>query len=705
MYVFCTSSHNFFNNIPRQVQLPHRTKLNELVTDASRFVQTFASSVEEHPLLIYLSALPFTPVNTVLFRTFADPSIPWIVGGYHNCWPPLLQMLTGHTGHVHDLAFSPDGMRIASASFDNTIRVWDVSSGVPLLAPLEGHAEFIFAVAFSADGRQIVSGSADNTVRIWDSILGTEAVLILTGHTENVFAVAFAPGGHRVASGSADMTIRVWDTTTGCDIFGALYGHEGQVTAVTFTPDGQLILSGASDNTVCGWNAITGEMTLVLLGHNGVIRSLASSADSKWIVSGSEDGTIRLWDSSTMQELHVLQTPGVRGVKNVTFIPGDKRIASMSIPDCRVRVWDVITGAQTSASHASHGSECMAMSPTGDQFAFAHANTISLWDASFLDHTAPFTTEHHGDICALAPSPDGQRFASISEDEFHIRIWNVETGKEVCSPLRGHNDNVESVAFSSDGELIASGSADTTVIVWDAFSYKEILTLRGHEKAVVSVAFSPDRTQILSGSSDGTVRLWCLSTCTQKLPSMQGQKHIQSVAFHPCGGRIISGCLRGTIWCWDLPSGAFLFKMQFLEYPNVLKSVRFSPNGQLLMASCYGQSGQAINVVASPLTNSIDTDTMMPIAVTPDGWIHDFKTHCLIGKLPSIVSIPVYSSSSSSIVFAPRGRQSSLYIMRFPSSDLTVHGTSQLASLYSGHVAVNLEMKTMHNKGSTTGTW
>ena len=112
--------------------------MNKLIYDAYRFVQLFASSIEDHPLLIYLSALPFTPVDTLLFKTFAAHSIPWVFDGYHKSWPPLLQILSGHELRVCDIAFSPDGTQIALGSLDLTVRVWDVSSGILLLGPLRG---------------------------------------------------------------------------------------------------------------------------------------------------------------------------------------------------------------------------------------------------------------------------------------------------------------------------------------------------------------------------------------------------------------------------------------------------------------------------------------------------------------------------------------------------------------------------------------
>jgi WD40 repeat protein len=653
--------------------------LNELIHDAYRFVQLFASSIEDHPLLIYLSALPFTPVDTLLFKTFAAHSIPWVFDGYHKSWPPLLQILSGHERRVQDVAFSPDGTRTASGSFDLTVRVWDVSSGVLLLAPLQGHTGHIFSVAYSSDGQQIASGSGDSTVRIWDAISGVPLFPALTGHTDNVLAVAFSLDGSRVASGSTDETIRVWDATTGSDVFGALRGHEGGVRCVAFTPDGQRLLSGASDNTICGWDLSTGMMTLVLQGHNDAVGTISLSSDGNCIASGSDDGTIRLWDVDTGKEHRVLRAPDGRGIYSVYFLPGDTRIVSF---DGEIRVWDAVVGAQVSTSAIAQVSHCMKVSPAGDRFAFACAEVVMVWDASILDDTIS-TNEDQTDISALSFSPDGQLFASISKNDCSIHLWHAETGQEACLPLQSHQDSVESVAFSPDSRLVASGSADTTIIVWDVMSGKEVLALWGHEEGVVSVAFSYDGMQILSGSSDDTVRLWSLKTGSEARRPMRGHVEIESVAFHPDGERAISGCLQGTICIWNLGLGMQIFRERLVPLPNILKSVRFSPNGRHLMITCaLVEEGQAPLTMTFDIPSVRESEMIMPIHINPDGWIHDFKTDSVIGKLPAVISIPLYASSLSTIVFKTRDPQSRIRIMHFPPSEFTMPGTSNLALNY-----------------------
>src|ERR1700733_788215 len=187
----------------------------------------FSDTIAEHPLLVYTSALPFTPVESLLFKTFSEQvsNIPWIVGGYRKSWPRLVQTLRGNTSLVQRVTFSPDGTRIVTLTIDGTIRVWDATSGTELIPPLRiacvkycesGHRndDGTLCIAISRDGRQIASGSAFGIVALWNIDSDLEATPLIIDHEGCVSLVAFSPDGTRIMSHCPDeQTIHIWNTS------------------------------------------------------------------------------------------------------------------------------------------------------------------------------------------------------------------------------------------------------------------------------------------------------------------------------------------------------------------------------------------------------------------------------------------------------------------------------------------------------------
>jgi WD40 repeat protein len=277
-------------------------------------VRVWKANGGEPPLLLHghddqVSSVAFSPDGTRIVTGSWDKTVRVWSAINGEC----MLVLRGHDALVSSVAFSPDGTRIVSGSWDKTVRVWNATSGASqLFTTLDGpnaslgwppgtlglrdeHDNLVTSVAFSPDGTRIVSGSSDDTVRVWNATSG-ENLLVLRDH-DSVFSVAFSPDGTRIVSGSNDKTVRVWDVSSGQSLL-VLPGHDESVESVAFSPDGSRIVSGSGDKTVRVWDAARGEALLVLRGHDSWISSVAFSCDGSRIVTGSWDGTVRVWESS-----------------------------------------------------------------------------------------------------------------------------------------------------------------------------------------------------------------------------------------------------------------------------------------------------------------------------------------------------------------------------------------------------------------------
>ncbi|WP_287240553.1 WD40 repeat domain-containing protein [Mesorhizobium sp.] len=249
--------------------------------------------------------------------------------------------LRGHEDAVASAAFSPDGTRIVTASWDRTARVWDAVTGAQLLK-LEGHEDGENSVLFSPDDRRIVTASSDKTARVWDAATGAE-LLKLEGHSNRVWSAAFSSDGARIVTASDDVNARVWDAATGTTLL-KLGGHSDAVTSAAFSLDGTRIVTASRDRTARVWDALTGAELLKLEGHTELVTTAAFSPNGEHIVTASADKTARVWDAGTGVEL--VELDGHQDlVRSAEFSPDGARIVTASY-DKTARVWDSATGAE-----------------------------------------------------------------------------------------------------------------------------------------------------------------------------------------------------------------------------------------------------------------------------------------------------------------------------------------------------------------------
>ena len=402
---------------------------------------------------------------------------------------------SGHNAGVYGVAISPDRNLIASASEDNTIKLWKRDG--TLLKTLTGHTNEVYTVTFSPDGEFIASASEDNTIKLWKrdgTLLKT-----LVGHHNGVDAVTFSPDGKLIASASEDKTVRVWNLDN--RLLKPLTGHTDEVQGIAFSPDGKLIASASWDNTIKLWNQDSTELK-TLKGHNDGVDSVTFSPDGQLITSASQDNTIKLWqrDGTLVKTL----TGHTDGIKGVVFSPDGQLMASAS-QDNTIKLWQRDgTLLKTLTGHTDEV-DSVTFSPDGNLIAsVSDDNTIKLWKRDGI--LLKTLTGHTDEVKGVAFSPDGQLMASVSDDNT-IKLWKRDG--ILVKTLTGHTDEVKGVAFSFDGRMIASGSRDQTVKLWTREG-KLLATLKDHSQGVLAVDFSPNSKIVASASQDGTVILWDL---------------------------------------------------------------------------------------------------------------------------------------------------------------------------------------------------
>ncbi len=298
--------------------------------------------------------------------------------------------------------------------------------------------------------------------------------------------------------------------------YATLTEHTGTVRSIAYSPDGDILASGTGDGKIYLWDAHIGKLQHILTGNEADIEigSIVYSSDGRTLVSGSYDGTISLWDVQTNQLLKTF-IGHKSSVRSLAFSRDSHVLVSGSY-DETISLWNPHTG-KLLHTLTGHTEPVMSIACSPDGLTFASSavdeSKIRLWTwTGQLVRTIGTNEMLRGigpgqnGVMSIAYSPDGSILASGSYDGT-IRLWDLRTGR-ILSTLTGHTFSVRSIAYSPDGRLLASAGWDRTVRIWDVFSSAPLQTLTGHTFWVSSVAYSPDGRTLASGSYDKTIRLW-----------------------------------------------------------------------------------------------------------------------------------------------------------------------------------------------------
>ncbi|WP_406475805.1 AAA family ATPase [Streptomyces sp. NBC_01615] len=560
---------------------------------------------------------------------------------------PLATPLLGHTGAVYLTSFSPNGKILATASYDRTVRLWDVTDRThpkPLGKPLTGHTSWVSTAVFSPDGRTLASASDDGTIRLWDvrdpshpRPLGTP----LTGHDGTIYLLAFSPDGHTLAAATEDHVVRLWNVgdPRKPSALGALTGQTAAVRSVAFSPDGRTLAAGGDDMTIRLWNVADPRhpkpIDAVLTGHTDLVHSVAFSPDGRTLASGSADDTVRLWNVADPRHAAPLGAPltGHTGpIWSVAFSPDGSMLAAAS-QDSTASLWNVSDPAypsQVGEPLAGSSGEMYALgfSPDGRTLATGSGdNTVRLWSIP--------TSDMIGRIGAFRQ--DGRVLATAASDG-RIRLWNVETPSRPVSlgkPFTPGEGEVREPTFSPDGHTLAVLTGNRTVQLWNVtdparpVSYGQPIALR--TRFAAALAFSPDGRTLATAYDDRTIQLWNISAPSRPRPlgtPLTGHKgYVNSLVFSPDGYTLASGSADDTIRLWNVtdPRHAAPLGAPLKGHLGPINALAYSPDGRTLASGSDDNTVRLWNIadpvkasrLGSPLTGH--TEAVVSLTFSQDG--------------------------------------------------------------------------------------
>lgn len=583
-----------------------------------------------------------------------------------------IKTFRGHGGRVQTVRFLANGKQILSASHDHTVREWSIDGQQEIRTLqgriLDGHADAVLSAAYSRDQSQVITASRDRTARTWNTQTGKPELTLAEGHAYLASTAVFFPDGRRLLTAAVDNTARIWDVGTGGQLLRL--DRTGRSAAATLSHHAQWVATGGDNKSAQLWDATTGECLKQFDGHLVEVTAIAFSLDDRLLATGDSKGHVKLWDIATGRTTANFNGHS-RRISAITFHKGGTRLLTAS-GDNTVGQWDIATGQELPQVILKHPDGVLAMQavPGQDTLVTSCADRlVRIWNTTEARVTrtiGPFD----GDLFSLSVSADGQRLLTANSEDRTVRLWELANGREVQSPLPGGtlgplvdlrrhggllwstafvpgtedvltvggNDArlwdvksgqekmsfsphgaVASASFSSNREMIVTGSWDNSAKIWDARTGHVIRKLEGGHTGFVNTAvFSPDSQFILTSSDDGTAKLWNVES-GQVVKTLEGHTdRVRSAAFSPNGEFIVTTSSDETARTWNAVSGEFI--REYRGHRFAVLCAEFSKDAQWLITGGEDNTARIWNVQSAETLRILSghTASVTSVGISPD---------------------------------------------------------------------------------------